>query len=134
MPMDKDEQPENSSTDKNVEQQPSSSKKTKKQDKSQPRGEYKVVFKGNVLEGFTKEQVVANIAKLTKLPSEKIQKKFFSGKAVIIRRAHDETHAQKLQQLFTNAGLEVVILKDATRKTSQQSGIPEHLLSNDRET
>jgi hypothetical protein len=82
--------------------------------KKKDRGEFKVIFKGSLLPGFNKEQVIENIAQLTKLPSDKIEKKFFSGKDVIIRRAHDQAHAQKLQQLFTGAGLEVVILRDAS--------------------
>ncbi|MCW8930423.1 MAG: hypothetical protein OQL19_09320 [Gammaproteobacteria bacterium] len=95
-------------------------KKRKKKAKSGPRGEYKVVFKGKLLPGFDMEQVVNNIVQLTKLPQEKIEQKFFSGKVVIIRRAHDASHAQKLQQLFTNAGLEVFILKDETQKIKQE--------------
>ncbi len=88
------------------------------------RGEYKVLFKGRLLDGFSKEQVVANIARLTKISEEKVEKKFFSGKAVIIRRDHDKTHAQKLQQLFTNAGLEVVILTDLAQISNHQSESP----------
>ena len=95
-------------------------KQKKKTTRSELRGEYKVVFKGQLMPGFDKEKVVANIAQLTKLPPEKIEKKFFSGKVVIIRRAHDEAHAQKLQQLFTRAGLEVLILKDMTKQVNQQ--------------
>ncbi len=89
----------------------------KKPDKPKPRGKYKVVFKGHLLPGFNKQQVVENIARLTKLPAEKIDQKFFSGKVVIIRRAHEQSYAQKLQQLFTDAGIEVVILKDESRQS-----------------
>ena len=99
-------------------------KKREKKVKSKQRGEYKVVFKGHLLPGFDKEQVVINIARLTKLPLEKIEKKFFSGKVVIIRRAEDEAYAQKLQQLFTRAGLEVFILKDLTRQIEQNIKLP----------
>ncbi len=89
-----------------------SDEQLKKKRPKKSRGRYKVVFKGRLLNGFSKETVVENISRLTKIPEQKIQQKFFSGKAVIIRRAHDEAHAQKLQQLFTGAGLEVIILKD----------------------
>ena len=88
----------------------------KQRAKKNSRGRYKVVFKGRLLDGFSKQTVVDNIARLTKISEQKIQQKFFSGKAVIIRRAHDEAHAQKLQQLFTGAGLEVIILKDELPK------------------
>ncbi|GEM_PF-2765186 len=94
------------------------SEKRKKSRKN--RGMYKVVFRGRLREGFSKETVIDNIVRLTKIPEQKIQQKFFSGKAVIIRRAHDQAHAQKLQQLFTQAGLEVIILKDETVKIAQQ--------------
>ena len=85
-------------------------KNDKADNKPEKRGRYKVVFKGQLLEGFSAAQVVSNIARLTKVPEEKIRKKFFSGKTVIIHRAHDESEAQKLQQLFTTAGLEVDIV------------------------
>ena len=106
-------------TDKNINN--AADKKPQKKTKSGPRGEFKVVFKGKLLPGFDMERVIGNIVQLTKLPPEKIKKKFFSGKVVIIRRAHDEPHAQKLQQLFTNAGLEVFILRDVTKKISQDA-------------
>ena len=86
--------------------------KVNKKTEANQKGEYKVVFKGRLLPGYNKEQVVSNIAQLTKLPTEKIEKKFFNGKVVIIRRAHDKSHAQKLQHLFTETGLEVLILRD----------------------
>lgn len=91
------------------------------------RGEYKVVFKGRLLAGYNIEQVVSNIAQLTKIPAEKIENKFFNGKVVIIRRAHDMAHAQKLQQLFTEAGLEVFILRDMKKEdneNNQQDELP----------
>lgn len=91
------------------------SKKAQKKSK----GHYKVVFKGRLRGGFSREQVIENISRLTKIPEQKIQQKFFSGKAVIIRRAHDQAHAQKLQQLFTQAGLEVIILKDQSIKKAE---------------
>ncbi len=93
---------------------------TKKKAGSGHRGEHRVVFKGQLLPGFDKVQVIANIVRLTKLAPEKIEKKFFSGKIVIIRRAHNTEQAKKLQQLFTKAGLEVFILKDTTGKVDHQ--------------
>lgn len=105
---------EDSSNNKSENTSPSSSTQ-----KSKSRGEYKVVFRGNLIDGFSKADVIANVARLTKIDKEKIEKKFFSGKAVIIRRAHDQAHAQKLQQLFTKAGLEVMILKDARKSEAQ---------------
>lgn len=87
------------------------------------KGKYKVVFKGHLLPGYDMERVVANIVQLTKIPAEKITRKFFNGKVVIIRRAHDITHAQKLQQLFTDAGLEVFILRDTRQDDEQQQDV-----------
>jgi hypothetical protein len=92
---------------------------TEKQKKT-IKGEYKVVFKGRLLEGFDKELVIVNISRLTKVAPEKVEAKFFSGKVVIIRRAPDENQAQHLQKLFTQAGLEVFILRDTTRQISDE--------------
>lgn len=107
----------------NNKQSDESAKRKRKREKN--RGEFKVVFKGLLREGFSKEQVLTNIVQLTKLPEDKIEQKFFSGKAVIIRRAHDLMHAQKLQQLFFNAGLEVVILEDTEIKKQVEKVVPE---------
>lgn len=87
-------------------------KQSQKKKRPGLRGKYKVIFKGHLLPGFNKQQVVDNIARLTKVSAEKIEQKFFSGKIVIIRRAHEQAYAQKLQRLFTEAGIEVLILKD----------------------
>ncbi|MCU7800139.1 MAG: hypothetical protein KZQ70_08330 [gamma proteobacterium symbiont of Lucinoma myriamae] len=91
-------------------------------EKNEPvkKGTYKVVFKGRLLPDFDRNQVITNIAQLTKLPAEKIENKFFNGKVVIIRRAHDNSHALKLQQLFTKAGLEVFILQDVEQEEIEQ--------------
>ena len=91
----------------------------KKSSLKKPKGAYKVVFKGRLLPGFSQEQVIANISSLTKLSPEKVQSKIFCGKSVIIRRADTESHAKQLQLLFTEAGLEVVILK-TVQKIQQQ--------------
>ena len=101
-------------------EQLSENKSVKRKKSRKNRGMYKVIFKGRLREGFSRETVIDNIVRLTKIPEQKIQQKFFSGKAVIIRRAHDLAHAQKLQQLFSQAGLEVIILKDETVKIAQQ--------------
>lgn len=99
-------------------------KKSNEKNEPAKKGAYKVVFKGRLLPGFDREQVITNIAQLTKLPAEKIENKFFNGKVVIIRRAHDQTHAQKLQHLFTKAGLEVFILQDAVQEEIEQDAEP----------
>ncbi len=92
----------------------------KRQTRKKNRGMYKVVFKGHLKRGFSRATVIDNIVHLTKLPQDKIEQKFFSRKAVIIRRAHDQAHAQKLQQLFSQAGLEVMILQDETVRLTEQ--------------
>lgn len=121
MPEDNKKKPEKASESKNG----------NKRKQGKKRGKYKVVFKGRLRTGFDKEQVIANIVRLTKIPEEKIEQKFFSGKAVIIRRAHDEQHAQKLQQLFFSAGLEVIILKDIARQRQAEKMASKELTKKD---
>ena len=75
---------------------------------------YKVVFRGIILPGYKQEQVIDNIHKITKIPREVIEKKFFSGKNVVIRHADTTEYAKRLQQIFSEAGIETSIEAQST--------------------
>ncbi|MDX2503311.1 MAG: hypothetical protein QNL62_02355 [Gammaproteobacteria bacterium] len=70
---------------------------------------YKVLFKGVILPGFDKEQVIENVHNTTRIPKEIIKRKFFSGKTVVIRRADNQDYASRLQKKFALAGIETYI-------------------------
>jgi len=70
---------------------------------------YKVLFKGVILPGFDKTEVINNIHKLTNVPIDIITRKFFSGKTVVIRHSDDEQDSAKLMQSFSDAGIETRI-------------------------
>ena len=70
---------------------------------------YKVVFRGKILPKHKQGQVVDNIHRITKIPKQVIEKKFFSGKNVVIRHADTEEYAKSLQKIFYEAGIETSI-------------------------
>jgi len=73
---------------------------------------YKVLFKGVILEGFDKIQVIENVHNITRIPKDIITRKFFSGKTVVIRHADSLEYAQDLQEKFAAAGIETYIETD----------------------
>ncbi len=78
---------------------------------------YKVSFKGVILPGFDKDQVVENVHDITRIPKHTITRKFFSGKTVVIRHADSQEYASRLQKTFSQAGIETYI-EDVTKKVS----------------
>ncbi len=70
---------------------------------------YKVSFKGIILPGFDKEQVINNVHNITRIPEHTITRKFFSGKTVVIRHADSQEYASQLQKTFAQAGIETYI-------------------------
>ena len=51
---------------------------------------YKVSFRGVILPGFDKDQVIENVHNITRIPKHTITRKFFSGKTVVIRHADSQ--------------------------------------------
>ncbi len=70
---------------------------------------YKVTFKGVILPGFDKHQVIDNIHNISRIPKHTISRKFFSGKTVVIRHAENIDYARQLQATFSYAGIETYI-------------------------
>ena len=70
---------------------------------------YKVTFKGVILPGFDKDQVIENVYTITRIPKHTIIRKFFSGKTVVIRHADSQEYATHLQKTFSQAGIETYI-------------------------
>jgi len=70
---------------------------------------YKVLFRGVILSGFNKEDVINNVFNITRIPKATITRKFFSGKTVVIRHADSQEYASRLQKTFAQAGIETYI-------------------------
>ena len=75
---------------------------------------YSVVFMGEIIIGFEKQQVLTNLANITRLSSEQIEKKFFNKTTgrVIIKKTSDLEKARKYHGKFSRAGIAVGIQMD----------------------
>ena len=86
---------------------------------------FKVVFRGVILPGFEKEQVIENVHQITRIPKETITRKFFSGKTVVIRRADTQEYASRLQKTFSQAGIETYI-EELVESVEEYESQPEY--------
>ncbi|WP_317930697.1 NINE protein [Halioxenophilus sp. WMMB6] len=69
---------------------------------------YSIKFSGQVLAGFSSDQVKVAMAERMKLAPEKVAL-LFSGKSVILKKALDESSAQKYYSFFRQLGADVSI-------------------------
>ncbi|MGB5684736.1 MAG: AIM24 family protein [Candidatus Electrothrix sp.] len=63
----------------------------------------KVFFAGKIQDGYEPQQVRQNLAKLHQVSLEKIEA-LFSGKRRVVKIVNDYAAAQKIQQVYSNAG------------------------------
>ncbi|MFK7730799.1 MAG: hypothetical protein AB8B48_04175 [Pseudomonadales bacterium] len=81
--------------------------------------DYRVVFEGQIAEGFSIGMVKKNLAKLFKADADRIAT-IFSGQAVVLKRNIDHPTALKYQAVLQKAGA-VTALKSATGGTEPQA-------------
>jgi hypothetical protein len=82
------------------------------------KGTFAIVFAGQLVEGFSVEQVQVNFAKLFKVKPSSIAP-MFSGKPVAIKKGLDEATAKKYQQVMSKAGALVRAVDLATLAKKQ---------------
>lgn len=87
--------------------------------------QYRLVFSGEVAEGQHPAVVRKRLQAILKLGNERMEL-LFSGKAVVIKRAVDETQAARFQQAFDKAGaaLRVVPLQRVEQAPSSEQAAP----------
>ncbi|MCW8931117.1 MAG: hypothetical protein OQL19_12860 [Gammaproteobacteria bacterium] len=75
---------------------------------------YSVVFMGEIITGFEKQQVMSNLENITRMPADEIEKKFFneSVKRIVIKKTSDLEKARKYHGKFSRAGMAVGIQMD----------------------
>lgn len=90
---------------------------------------FRLVFRGEVLEGQHPAVVRRRIAEALKLSDEKIET-LFSGKVVVLKRDADEQTASRYQALFQKAGARLRLLpvasaaEDATEDPGEDAALP----------
>ncbi len=75
---------------------------------------YSVVFMGEIITGFKKEQVLHNLASITRLSEAQVEKKFFNlgGARIVIKKTADLSKARRYHGKFLRAGIAVGIQMD----------------------
>ncbi len=63
-----------------------------------------IIFRGKLIDGHNPAQVIVNLSKITKMDPAEVKARFFSGKAVVIKRLDEPALAKKYRQLFAKAG------------------------------
>ncbi|MDJ0621613.1 MAG: BPSS1780 family membrane protein [Desulfocapsaceae bacterium] len=81
---------------------------------------YKIVFKGELLEGFENENVIANLVAISKMDKARAEKLLQVQKPTILKKGLDKAAAEKLAKALTKAGLQVsVVSYDTTAKKNK---------------
>lgn len=73
---------------------------------------YSVVFLGEIITGFEKNQVLNNLSRITQLNGTEAERKFFNAGNVVIKKTPDIDQAKKYQNKFLRAGMAVGIQMD----------------------
>ena len=70
---------------------------------------YSIVFLGEIITGFEKQQVLNNLCRITRLSTTEAEQKFFNSGHVVIKRTGNIEQARKYQNKFLRAGMAVGI-------------------------
>ncbi len=75
---------------------------------------YSVVFMGEIITGFDKQQVIHNLSNITRLSEQQVEEKFFNNGAsrLIIKKTSDLAKARRYHGKFLRAGMAVGIQMD----------------------
>lgn len=84
--------------------------------------QYSVVFTGKIADGFSREQVEANIARIFKLRPEQTSV-LFGGKPVALKRGVDKEEAMKIRAALAKAGA-LGVIKGGEGEVSAASAAP----------
>ncbi len=82
---------------------------------------YSVVFMGEIITGFEKNRVMKNVAHITRLSLDEIERKFFKEQIgrLVIKKTHDLDKAKKYHGKFSRAGMAVGIQMDFKKLAHQ---------------
>lgn len=84
-----------------------------------PTGKYRVTFNGQLLKGYSRDQVIENISSLTNSSQQEVLDHIFSAIPVIICQTDDMDLAHAYHQGFDEAGLKVYLSTDELVPSSE---------------
>jgi len=85
---------------------------------------YRLVFRGEVLEGQHPAVVKKRLVNALKLSDEQAEK-LFSGTTVVLKKSADAKTAGRLQELFKQAGARLVVVSPAQERSAQPDAQPD---------
>lgn len=71
---------------------------------------WNLVFTGDLLTGYRRDEVVANLAKLLQKAPDEVRSELFSGEAVNLRQVTDEQEASQWRRRFASAGALILVV------------------------
>ena len=72
---------------------------------------YKLYFRGELIEGVSREEAAGRLGKLFRQPAETIEERLFSGRRLRIRTVDTEEEAKRLVAAFARAGAKLEVRK-----------------------
>lgn len=73
---------------------------------------YSVVFMGEIITGYDKQQVLKNLAAITRMSITDIEQQFFNAGRVVIKKTTELEKAKRYHGKFLRAGMAVGIQMD----------------------
>ncbi len=74
----------------------------------------KIIFSGELVPGFERDQVIKNFSRLVKLDEAAVEKKLFSGRRVVIKKVDDPAVAERYRQRLARVGVVVEVEAEPT--------------------
>jgi len=68
---------------------------------------YKVIFKGELLEGFDRDTLIHNLATISKMEKSKAEKLLLIDKPMALKKGLSRQEAEKLARILTTSGLKI---------------------------
>lgn len=79
---------------------------------------YSLIFRGDLLDGFTANDVKANMARLFKIQAQSVEN-LFSGRPLILKKGLNRGHAEQFQVTLGKIGAQVSIRNECSGETIQ---------------
>lgn len=71
---------------------------------------YKLMFTGDLVTGFQRQEVIGRLAKLLEISTDEVQDRFFTYSPVEFKQVEDESEAKHWRREFADAGALLIVL------------------------
>jgi len=84
---------------------------------------YSLIFRGDLVAGFTAGDVKANLARLFKRSPQAVEK-LFSGRPLILRKGLSRTQAEQFQATLAKVGAQVTVRDESGAEIAKSRPVP----------